>query len=256
MQLVKLGGSVLTDKAQYRTPRLDVLARLAHEIAASSERIVLVHGAGSYGHVLAKQHRVAEGLAPPHVVAQVHADVRELQALVLQALRDAGLAPISLSAYDLARLTAGELASFAYEPVHETLARRFLPVLAGDVLMDHARGIGIVSGDTLMVELARAVRPTRAIFVTDVDGIYDRAPHESGAKLLPRIELARSADVRASETRAPDVTGGMQGKLARAGEVAKAGAPVHIINGHAHGRLADTLAGKATIGTIVSGSPA
>lgn len=251
LALVKLGGSVLTDKTQYRTPRLDVIARLAYELASVADRLVLVHGAGSYGHVLAKQHRMAEGAAPPEAIAQVHADVRELQGLVLAALHDAGVPALSLSTYDLARLTSGELAHFAFEPVHETLARGHTPVLSGDVVLDNARGFGILSGDVLMVELARLLRPTRAVFVTDVDGIHDRDPLESGARLLPEIDVRTS--LRESEARVPDITGSMAGKLKRAREVAREGVPVHVVNGLAHGRLTDTLAGKTTVGTIVTG---
>ena len=250
---MKLGGSVLTDKAQYRTPRLDVLARLASEVAGCGDRVVVVHGAGSYGHVLAKAHDLAAGERGPEsllAASQVHGDVRELQGLVLTALRDAGLPAISLSTYDLARLTSGAISGFAFEPVHETLSRGFTPVMSGDVVLDHARGFGILSGDVLMVELARLLRPTRAVFVTDVDGIHDRDPHESGARLLARIDLA--ADVRASESRVPDITGSMAGKLMRARDVARAGVPVHVVNGLAHGRLSDTLAGKDVVGTVVT----
>jgi isopentenyl phosphate kinase len=252
---VKLGGSVLTDKSQYRTPLLPNIARLAHELAASGERFVLVHGAGSYGHVLAKEHGLAGGGAADPArrlaAAQLHADVRELQGLVLQALQDARVPAISLSTYDLARLSAGEMASFAFEPVHETLARGFVPVLSGDVVIDSARGFGILSGDVLMVELARILRPKRAIFVTDVDGIFDKDPHESGATLLPTVDF-RQEDIRASEARRPDITGGMGGKLKRAQQVAKAGVPVHVINGLASGRLSDALAGKPTVGTVIT----
>lgn len=253
LALVKLGGSVLTDKAQYRTPRLDVIARLAYELASASDQLVLVHGAGSYGHVLASEHGMAEGRAPLRAVARVHADVRELSGLVLAALQDAGVPALSLSTYDLARLLAGELLHFATEPVHETLARGLAPVMAGDVVMDAARGFGILSGDVLMVELARAFRPARAIFVTDVDGIHDRDPMMSGARLLTRIGARDDAGVPLGEgvARVPDITGSMAGKLRRAREVAMAGVPVHVVNGLAHGRLADALAGKETVGTIV-----
>lgn len=254
MQLVKLGGSVLTDKSTYKTPRLDALARLALELAASRERLVLVHGAGSYGHVLAKKHDLARGHADTIerrlAAAQVHADVRELQSLVLSALHEVGMPAINISTYDVARLTSGQISNFAYEPIQETLARGFVPVMSGDVALDQSRGIGILSGDVLMVELARAVRPSRAIFVTDVDGIFDRDPREPDAKLLPRIDLR--TDVRTTEAAVPDITGSMAGKLARAREVAKTGMPVHIVNGLAPGRLADALAGKETVGTIVT----
>lgn len=254
MQLVKLGGSVITDKSAYRTPRLDALVRLSLEIAASRERVALVHGAGSFGHVLAKKHDLVKGddstIERRLAVAQVHADVRELQSLVLLALRDVGLPAMSLSAYDIARLTSGEICNFAYEPVQETVTRGFLPVLSGDVVLDQSRGFGILSGDVLMVELARALRPTRAIFVTDVDGIYDRDPAEAGATLLPRIDLG--TEIRNTSSGVPDITGSMAGKLKRAQAVARAGVPVHIINGLVPDRLAQALAGKETIGTIVT----
>lgn len=250
---MKLGGSVLTDKSRYRAPRLDVLARLAGEIARSGERVVLVHGAGSYGHVIAKERNLAQGAdgsaAQRMAAAQVHADVRELQGLVLQALRDAGLPAMSLSAYDLARLRAGEISNFASEPVHETLAAGFTPVMGGDVVLDAARGFSILSGDVLMVELARSVRPARAIFVTDVDGIYTAAPDEPGATLLRRIEPER--DMRETATRGHDITGGMAGKLRRARDVARAGVPVQIVNGMAPGRLAHALLGDDVVGTLV-----
>lgn len=251
---MKLGGSVITDKSVYRTPRLDVLVRLALEIAASRERIVLVHGAGSYGHVLAKKHDLLQGddgtIARRLGAAKVHADVRELQSLVLAALADVGLPGMSVSTYDVARLTSGQISSFAYEPIHETIARDFMPVMSGDVALDQARGFGILSGDVLMVELARAVRPKRAIFVTDVDGIFDRDPREPGATLLPRIDLR--TDVRTTESAVPDITGSMASKLARAREVAKTGVPVHVVNGLVDGRLADALAGKDTVGTVIT----
>jgi len=252
IQIVKLGGSIITDKSSYKTARPDAITRLAKEIASCVDRVVVVHGAGSYGHVLAKEHRMKEGHAPASAVAQVHADVRELQQHVLAALRAAGLAPLALSALDLARLANGELASFAYEPVHEALARGMTPVLGGDVVMDAGRGFGILSGDVIMVELARAMHPSRAIFATDVDGIYDRDPNEKGAaaRLLPRIDVR--TDIRTTESRVPDITGGMGGKLARARDVARTGVPVHIVNGAVAGRLADALAGKATIGTFVT----
>lgn len=56
MIIVKLGGSVITDKAEYRRFRADTVARLASEIASSGERVIVVHGAGSFGHILAKEN--------------------------------------------------------------------------------------------------------------------------------------------------------------------------------------------------------
>jgi isopentenyl phosphate kinase len=253
LQLVKLGGSVLTDKTRYRTARPDALRRLAEELARAPGPLVLVHGAGSFGHVLAKEHRLAEGddgdAARRTAFARVHDDVRALDALVRAALLDAHLAPLSHSTFDLARLCDGRLAHFDVEPVRATLGRAFLPVLRGDGVPDETRGFGILSGDVLMVELARTLRPARCVFVTDVDGIFDRDPRETGARLLPRVSLAEAP--AAGAAKGDDVTGGMRGKLERAAEVARLGMPVLVVNGLVPGRLAEALSGGSPVGTVV-----
>src|SRR2546423_11041675 len=61
MLLVKLGGSVLTEKARLRTPRRAAIRRLAAELASVRQPLLIVHGARSYGHILASRHRPEEG---------------------------------------------------------------------------------------------------------------------------------------------------------------------------------------------------
>jgi isopentenyl phosphate kinase len=54
--LLKLGGSVITDKTRPFTARLDVIERLAAEIKnaltdrGDDLRLIIGHGAGSFGH--------------------------------------------------------------------------------------------------------------------------------------------------------------------------------------------------------------
>ncbi len=55
MMLIKLGGSVITDKSQYRRFDKDAVSRLCREIAESGKQAVVVHGAGSFGHIVAKR---------------------------------------------------------------------------------------------------------------------------------------------------------------------------------------------------------
>lgn len=251
---MKLGGSVLTDKSAYRTLRPDVLARLAKELAACPTPLVVVHGAGSFGHVVAKRHDLVRGddgdRARRVAFSRVHADVRDLDGHVREALLGAHLAPLSLGTLDLARLRDGRLAHLDLAPVRAALAAGFTPVLRGDGVLDETRGYGILSGDVLMVELARALRPTRAVFVTDVDGLFDRDPRDAGATLLPRI-AATEAGRTAGAARGADVTGGMRGKMERAADVAAAGVPVHVVNGLAAGRLEETLLGRLPVGTVI-----
>lgn len=243
---MKLGGSVLTDKERYRTPRIDAIARLATELSRVHGPLAVVHGAGSYGHVVAQTHRLAEGGGTPLDVARVHADVRELTGLLLAALREAGVPAVSHSAFDLARLDQGALLSFHATAVAESLRAGLVPVLSGDVCLDASRGWSILSGDVVMAELAKAYGPERAVFATDVEGIYDRWP---GGARLARVRADEG--VAAGAPGRPDVTGAMGSKLARARDVAKWGVTVVVVDGTVPGRVADALAGKEVVGTIV-----
>ena len=237
---MKLGGSVLPDKAQYRMPRPDVLARLAQELAHAQGPLAVVHGAGSYGHVLARRHGLAEGGGDPAAAARVHADVRQLQSLVCGALQDAGLHALALSTSDLGLDGIPPRA-------RDALALGFVPVAPGDVVLDAQQRWRILSGDVLMVALAKALKPQRAVFVTDVDGIHDTWPR---GRLLPRIGPNDSPF--AGDARGADVTGGMAGKLRRARDVAAAGCEVLVVNGLVPGRVADAVAMKDVAGTLIS----
>ena len=55
MEILKLGGSVVTLKDRPRTPNTEAITRLATEVAtAGPRRLIIVHGGGSYGHPLVR----------------------------------------------------------------------------------------------------------------------------------------------------------------------------------------------------------
>lgn len=255
MIVLKIGGSLLTDKLRYRELRHANVVRLAREVASAPKAVVLVHGAGSFGHVVAKEHALAGGRrverAQDAGASRVGVDVRELDHYVLHALGDAGARPFPVPGFGVARLRNGELARFDAEPFRLALDAGLLPVTFGDLAPDLERGYGIVSGDALVEALARELKPERVIVATDVEGLYDRPPTMLGAKLLRDVTADEAVRALAGGSTGVDVTGGMAGKLARLAAVARAGVPVFIVNGNAPGRLASALAGKAVEGTAI-----
>ncbi len=67
---LKLGGSLITDKKRPHTPRMDVIRRLAREIAAARNirpdlQLVLGHGSGSFGHIPAEKYGTHQGVKSP-----------------------------------------------------------------------------------------------------------------------------------------------------------------------------------------------
>lgn len=246
--IVKLGGSVLTDKGQLKTPRKGALPRLADELADVAGPLVLVHGAGSYGHVRSERFDLARGdrAASPRQAARVHADIEALHADLLDALAEAGLAPASLPPFPIARSREGALEHLDTDPFGAALERGFLPVTRGDVVPDAVQGFAPVSGDALLARLARPLDCRLAVFATDVPGILDEA-----GDVVRRVgpDQARGLGAGADP---PDVTGGMAAKAAHAADLAEDGVPVRVVDGTAPGRIRGALEGDPVTGTLVT----
>lgn len=252
----KLGGSLITDKAQPMAARPEVIERCAHEIAAAVATGVTVlvgHGSGSFGHSAAKRHgtrqgvRGAEGWAG---FAEVSLVARQLDAIVVQALVQAGLPAVSLPPSASARARAGELTWLDTWVAQALLAVEATPVVFGDVALDEQWGGTIVSTEQVLAYLAKRLHPRRIVLAGEVDGIYDRDPG-----LFPQAVLHGAIGPEnyhrvlrsVGEARGADVTGGMADKLHRMYELAAqvSGLDVQIINGQHPDLLRRAILGQA-----------
>ncbi|MFA5313234.1 MAG: isopentenyl phosphate kinase [Methanomassiliicoccales archaeon] len=256
MILVKLGGSVITDKGHYRTFKEDAVRRLAREIVESGERTIIVHGAGSFGHVIAKKYALQNGMVSEDQVkgiSQVTWDVRELDTLFIKALSDEGMEAVSIVPGSSAALREGKLCSLDVGKFSDYFALGVTPVTFGDVVLDEVRGIGICSGDQLMARLAEELRPKKVIFVTDVDGVFTCDPRLDGkAKLIKEIDREVLDNLPRSEW-CDDVTGSIFAKLEYMLGIASMTEEVMIINGNEPGRLKAALSGSDLICSRVRG---
>ncbi|HEY7587496.1 MAG TPA: isopentenyl phosphate kinase [Thermoplasmata archaeon] len=258
MLLVKLGGSVLTDKARLRTLRRAAIRRLARELAGVDEDLIVVHGAGSFGHMLARRYRL-DGPASPKKVkgaAIVQRDVKALDTVVVDELLDAGLSPASLAPSAILSLDAGRVASFDLAPFTDYLAQGFTPVTFGDVVRDRSRGVAVCSGDVLMLEIAKALRPARVVFAADVDGLHTADPRtHRRARLLAKVSADDLSLIDFGPAKGEDVTGGIEGKVRRMLEIAAHAGECLIVNGNVKNRVRDALRGRPVVGTRVIGGP-
>ncbi|MCA9913061.1 MAG: uridylate kinase, partial [Anaerolineae bacterium] len=95
--LLKLGGSLITDKQQSRTYLPDVMQRLAQEIQQARDespelQLIVGHGSGSFGHEEAHKHGTMAGVKNPaqwHGFVQVAAVAASLSQLVTETLLQA-----------------------------------------------------------------------------------------------------------------------------------------------------------------------
>ena len=254
MILVKLGGSVITDKSKLRTFRRASCERLAGELSRSRQ-LALVHGAGSFGHIEAKKHSLHKGYTSDSQighVAAVQRDVRELNLKVLEALISKGVRAVSIPPAASATFRGGQVRSFDQEPFKRVLDLGLSPVSFGDVVPDESMGFSICSGDLIMEALARAFKPKIVVFCADVDGVFDSDPKRSkNAMLLPEIDRTIFKGLRRTESRHSDVTGNMYGKLERMLAISQHCEKCMIVNGNVPGRLEKAVRGQKVVSTVV-----
>lgn len=247
MILIKLGGSVITDKSEYKKFNREQTARLCAEIAASGKGVLVVHGAGSYGHVLSKQYQLQHGLQDFRqipAVAQVQHDVRELSLNVVEEMIKVGMPAVSVPPGSCFVMDNGRLIVDNPESIKALAHIGVMPVLFGDVVADRSKGFGICSGDQAMEALAKIFKPDRIVFVSDVDGLYTADPKkDENAKLIPEVD-GRMLDKLDSELTVADVTGGIRGKVDEMLKICGDSGECILVNGTVPGRLLSLLRGE------------
>lgn len=265
MIIIKLGGSVITRKGEYATINSGVMENIAAELSdyRGSESMVIVHGAGSFGHILAKQYNLKDPVRDselPSGIALVQRDVRKLNLFVMGSLLDAGLPVVSIPPGLNAELDDGELASFDHRPFQRYLDLGMIPVAFGDVVPDRKRGVSILSGDTIMERLVEDFIVSKAIFVLDVDGFFDRPPTEEGAELYGTMTTDDLKEVLAAEpvssksiSDVVDITGSIRGKMESAMRIAGFGTDTFLVNGHERSRLSSILNDQPAVSTKIEG---
>lgn len=207
--VLKLGGSVITDKDVVETVDDANLARAADAVAGH-EDLVLVHGAGSFGHPPANDHGVSTtaGTRDAESVRDIHDAMKRLNAAVLDALHERDVPALAVHPLSAAHRDADGDLHLPTVQVRSMLAEGFVPVLHGDVVVHAGRGATIVSGDELVVALAAGLDAERAGLCSAVPGVLD----ESG-EVVPYVDSFETVAAALGESDATDVTGGMAGKV-------------------------------------------
>lgn len=272
---LKLGGSLITDKTQPYTPRLDVVEDIALQIRMALQthpdlRLILGHGSGSFGHVPASEYRTRDGL-PPRATPLAHRERDEseenywkgfaevwyqasaLNRLVMNALHKAEVRAISLSPVSSVISSGGQASVWETTPLRMALSAGIVPVIHGDVVFDEIRGGTILSTEDLFGHLAHALNPDRILLAGLEAGVWEDFPART--KRIERITPDTFEEVGAGVGKAAgaDVTGGMESKVKQMlGLVQEiSGLTAQVFSGEEPGNLVRTLSGE-TLGTVIS----
>lgn len=208
--ILKIGGSVITDKSSDDgSAKLDEIERIAAEISRFSGRLIVVHGAGSFGHPQAKRYALTEKFDAKGAII-THESVKILNRFVVNSLNKAGLNSVPVHPMGNTVCENGRIVRMFIEGIRIMLENGFVPVLHGDVVMDTVLGISILSGDQIVPFLAMQLGAERIGIGSAKDGVLDNE-----GKTIEVITSSNFRDIEkyigASEN--TDVTGGMFGKV-------------------------------------------
>jgi len=260
--LIKLGGSVITDKKKDSTVREDVIKRLAKEIKNAHTKLgkdtvfTIGHGAGSFAHVPAKKYKTKEGLINRNSLfglCVTEDSARKLNAIVIKNFLEIGLSTFSFSPASFLYSDAKVCLKSYFDPLNKALQIGVIPVVYGDVIIDKTIGCTIFSTEKILSIIAQKLRKDykiKIIYVTDVDGVYDK-----NGKTIPLISDKNFGQIMTGiiGAKGTDVTGGMLHKVEESLKLAKkTGIETLIINGKTPGNLRKAILGSKCVATKIS----
>lgn len=258
---LKLGGSLITDKRRAETVRADVLARLAQELAAVRAaapdlRLVIGHGSGSFGHVMARRYGTRDGVATPeqwYGFAAVSDAAARLNRMVTGALLAAGLPVWSLQPGVALRCANGVVVDGPLPAVRRALDAGLIPLVYGDAVLDDLRGGTIAGTEEIFAWLCAGLPPARMVLAGEVDGIFTADPQlHPDARPVPAVTPATlDAIVHGlGASHGVDVTGGMSAKVQQALALVQRFPQLEVVlcSGLEPGAVAAALLGVARTG--------
>lgn len=244
--IIKLGGSIVTEKSKDGIIRKDRIEKLAKDIAAFSKTfpLIIVHGAGSCGHPEAEKWKINEGVTKKNAIgiSETHNSVMNLNRTITDILQKSGINAVSVHPFDSCYADNGRIEKFNTDTIEKMLSLNIVPVLHGDVSMDRTKGACIISGDQIVQYLAKKLEIKKVGIATDVGGVIQ---NNSVVKIITRKNVS-SINLKGSSN--TDVTGGMLGKINELLILADSGIESHIF---APEKVAEFLSGKETNGTAV-----
>ncbi len=257
--LIKIGGSLITDKNKPFTVRKEALDIIADEVKKASfmgKSLIIGHGAGSFGHVPAKKYQTHRGIVDDDSyrgIAEVADAASQLNRIVVKKLLEKEVNAVSISPLSSMTSKNFELEQIFTQPLERLLELNLMPVVYGDLVIDSEKGCTIFSTERVLGYLGLALKRQgfqieQIIQCGQTNGVYD-ADGQTINEINPQNFAKYNKALGGSG--GVDVTGGMLHKVQQTLELAQQGIPGLIIDGITHGTLSDAIQGGEVVGTRI-----
>ena len=243
MILIKLGGSIITNKEKPLSARRKTIDNILNQIKRIREPMILVHGGGSYGHYWSVKYDMHTKPAKYDMrgVSIVKNSMIDLNKIILDSAVKNRINAYCLPPTDF--MNGNKPIKNKILTINEIAKSGLTPVTYGDALWFGKKKSYILSGDIIMTVIGKILKPRLSVFVLDVDGVY------SNTKSKKLIHDFKKEKPVISKNKI-DVTGGMTRKITEATNMSKSGLKVFFVNGNKPKRILDAVSGKKFEGTI------
>jgi len=257
--LIKLGGSLITDKNVSHYFRQSVMQRIASEIkiirqCTPDDKLIIGHGSGSFGHIEAKKFNTINGVQSRGdwlgFTKVAHA-ASALSQLVLSELVQVDIPVFRFQPSASVYANGGQIQAMNTDLLMTALNHDLVPLIHGDVAYDKGIGGTIVSTEKIFSYIVKHIEVSRIILLGEVDGVFDKDGNVIPFITPQSIETIKSALGGSSGV---DVTGGMIQKVLEMLALVEENDKLDIIiaNGKTPNILVDILCNNQKLGTIIS----
>ena len=263
--LVKLGGSLITDKAKLNTLRPDIIHQVVQQIAdiirlREELRIVLLNGNGSFGHPIAKKYQIPQGFNGENALGfcLLQQKTTQLNQIIVNALLEQNVPAIGFQPSTLFWSNKAYYHHLNLNIFEQFLEQKIVPVLYGDGIIDQDKGFNVISSDHLLTLIVKYLSSMPRYVIEKVVnlGNYDGVLDEKG-QLIGEINNLNYDSlkhcIRGSEYL--DISGGMSNKILALLELAHIGHESWILNGGKPNALKSLILEGRSIGTKIRWLP-
>jgi isopentenyl phosphate kinase len=262
-KILKLGGSVITYKNVFSRLNFKFIDYAIGDITkwlneSPQNNLILICGAGSFGHIIAHNH----GVNNPTTVnkenyqgfLRVAINMQKMGNQIAEIFEQSGLHLFPISSSSMFITDKGRITDSYFQFISKILDTGLIPLFWGDSVLDHSHLSRILSGDQIASYLLEKFDVSEMLFGTNVSGIYLDDPYTNpNAEMVPSISNKNYKSVidRLGTANSIDVTQGMRGKLTEIYETNKRPVNATIFDARVQGNIYRALKG-IKVGTKIS----
>jgi len=263
LAIIKIGGSLITNKAQPFTLNQKNLQVIVNEIALIKKnrpdlRLILINGNGSFGHNTAHQFGTHHGFEDERGrlgFCLLQKDTAQLNRILVNRLVESQIPAISFAP---SNVFWAENQQYFYQNLHileNYLQRNFVPVLYGEAILDLKLNSTVISSDIILSLLARyfahhqQFKINKLINAGNYPGVLD-----DKQQIIPKINNHNFAEISKYfyKSQQIDISGEMETKVRELLKIAQLHLQTIIIDGSKTGNLQKVLSNEEFVGTVVS----